>query len=137
MFIKSKSSRKGIILISTLILLLILFILGFAFLTIVSSDYFQAGGVRSDIQAYYLAQSGLNYLQAELKNKSHRTSEYLGNLAREERPMTTGTFKITIVDSQARPVKITSTGKVGKKTKTIEAEVDLSSGAVIEGHILQ
>lgn len=131
----SQFSRRGVILMSTLALLLILFILGFAFLSVVSSDYFQASAARNDLQAYYLAHAGLNYLQAELKSRSHRSAAYLETLTREERPMSTGAFKLTITDADAKPIKITSTGMAGKRIKTIEAEVDLSSGTVIEGYI--
>lgn len=125
------------ILISTLALLLVLFILSFAFLTSVSGDYFQAGKSRSDLQAFYLAKSGLNYLQTELNKKSKRNIASLRALTEEEMPMSTGTFKLTILDENASPIKIQSTGKAGKYQKTLEAGVDISNGIITRWKIIK
>lgn len=132
----SKSS-KGMMLVSTLALLIVLFILGFSLLATVSGDYFQAGKTKADLQAYYLAQSGLNYVRNEMGNRNRRVASYIDQLAGEEMPMSTGTFKITLIDAVSNPskIKIESTGTAAKTQKTIEAVIDLSNGVVTEGII--
>ncbi len=55
------SPKRGVALITVLWLCMILLILGISFMNLLSADYYFAGQQKMSIQAFYLAQSGMEY----------------------------------------------------------------------------
>ena len=58
------SLKRGMALVTVLWLSTILLILGLSFLNLLSADYYFAGQQKTSIQAFYLAQSGMEYFKA-------------------------------------------------------------------------
>lgn len=124
--------QEGSVLVFTLILLLILFVLGFAFLSSTGGDYLFAGKTRANLQAYFLAQSGLIYATGELENISD-----INELNGIERELSTGKFKLTVGSPDpANPniISIKSIGISGLIHKAIEAKLDVTEGVITEWH---
>lgn len=123
--------QKGSALIFTLAVVLILFILGFAFLTSTGGDYLFAGKTRANTNAYFLAQAGLIYAQTEMGEEGVHISSVYGI----KRSLSTGKF---ILEEPAQEDKnngynMKSTGKDGLTEKVIIAEIS-DEGVITKWH---
>jgi len=99
-------NRKGIALIVTLLMLTIMLILAMTFLTASSRDYIYARYVVMRNQAFYLAESGVEYAQLQRINWIEYPHE-------EEVEFSGGKFSIKVDDLGNGAVDITSIGKCG------------------------
>ncbi|MFH0803307.1 MAG: pilus assembly PilX N-terminal domain-containing protein [bacterium] len=92
LFTAHSSLKRGMALITVLWLSVILLILGLSFLNLLSADYYFAGRQKMSIQAFYLAQSGMEYFKAtgKLSEKLSIPPSNNNQLCRIQRDEATG-----------------------------------------------
>ncbi|MFP4498332.1 MAG: hypothetical protein ACLFQV_08990 [Vulcanimicrobiota bacterium] len=107
----------------TLALLLLIYIMGFAFLTVASQDYYFTKKAETRIQAYYLAESGIEYSLA-------KRMDWIEYPHIEE--IQTGEHTCTIVatDTSASVIELGVTGKALNSSKSILIRFSSDGGVI-------
>ncbi|MFH1454598.1 MAG: hypothetical protein ABIH00_11565 [Armatimonadota bacterium] len=116
----SLKSKKGVILITVLILLVIVFILGGTLILYANRDLFTAMRTENSMNALYLAQAGLMYTSIELTNFRLDGSrpEHTTDPPKE---LSTGKFIVKAALNNNGTVSVESRGISGKAEKVIHA----------------
>jgi len=116
------SHKRGVVIIISLSMTLILMILGMTFLTTSGGDYFIASRQKNITSAFYLAIAGIEYAYRESSEWTFPHSESI--------KLSTGScFIEATIESDSGNIEVVATGKMGKFEKVVRTTI--SGGAVI------
>lgn len=118
-FIKKK---KGMAIITVLMVIVILFILGFAIIMYANSTLLASSWQRNSVNSLYLAQAGLIYAYYHLSDKF--TLAGAGDSSSLKQIMSTGWFEVTAALRPDGKVDVDSTGCAGMIKRKIHAVFD-------------
>lgn len=90
--------QKGIAIITTLVVLSVVFILGLAFATSTWMNYKAVSDIDRQNKAYNAARAGLNYVKERFVERKNDWNVTPGNPYREEKELTESSFIIQIID---------------------------------------
>lgn len=106
--------ERGVTLVTVMIIILLMTLLGAGILTSAIMENKVIQSLEDQKQAFYLAQAGIEYARFQLqKSLNWRTTGYTETLGN-------GQFTLKVTDSGAQLFKISSTGKVGRISRTLE-----------------
>ena len=107
-------SRKGIILLSVIIILLSIAVIGASLVVMLSAVNFYTQTIANQTKAFYLAEAGIARTISMLRAQAGDKQEDIGPISLGEGNYT---IKIDLIHSL-----ITSTGNVGGSTKTVQLQ---------------
>jgi cytoskeletal protein CcmA (bactofilin family) len=121
---KTLHDQKGAVMVLAVLFLLVLSMWGAATITLTRNDYLTTSNYIKEVQAYYLAEAGLEEAIAKIfGNPTDIPSSHSGSL-------TTGSYAVAITESGHNPiiVVLNSVGSVGNINKTLNCELEIFLG---------
>lgn len=131
--IKFLKEEKGLALMSSILILLILLTLGSALLSLATIEYKTVLNQKKSVQALYLAEAGVNLAIAELKLNPHLLENTINNTLVSE-PLSLGNQRGTVNEVQLKKtfeegtiwgVVIESRGEIEGKTRKLVVSLEL------------
>jgi len=117
--------QKGTVLVFSILVLIMVSLWGAATLTLSTNEYRISNGSKKAIQAYYVAEAGLEEGITKIRNNDDFEEELIRNLD-------LGIYEVSktveIIEDNIRIITITSVGEVDDYKKTLTAELEVSGG---------
>lgn len=124
MKIKTLKNRKGIAFLLSIIVMMILFIFGAAYLTSMISETGIARNQQHSEQAFFIAEAGMQRaIRLLVDDQTWKTSSLIEN-------MSDGYYEVVVDDDPVYPerTRITSTGYVGRASRTTRITIIITGG---------